>query len=135
MVVDLKLQTNIIFFGSKHGSDLIKIIHESDIAVVPSAYEEPYGGVSLELLAAGKNIIVSSHTGLVECIGDAGLVFKRGDAYSLYQSMLKLLSDQSLAKSQLENAVAQLELFDEVRLTKGYLEIYERVIQKVVMRR
>ena len=130
MTQELHLQANVSFLGSKFGSELVDIINQSSIGVVPSAYEEPMGGVSLELLAAGKNIIVSENGGHAECVGAAGLKFKNGDAKSLYKCMLKLLTNDILANEQREKALIQLKLFDEMELTKKYLHIYINVIEK-----
>lgn len=130
MAVELELENNLFFLGSKQGAELLDIISQAKIGVVPSAYEEPMGGVSLELLAAGKNIIVSEFGGLAECVGNAGLKFKNGDVSSLYNCMIKLLTDESLAQQQLEDASTQLELFDELRLTQKYVEIYKEVLEK-----
>jgi hypothetical protein len=39
--------------------------------------------------------------------------------------MIKLLTDESLAKQQLENSSLQLEKFDELHLTEKYINIYK----------
>ncbi|MEH2028142.1 MAG: glycosyltransferase family 4 protein [Nostoc sp.] len=130
MVKELKLELNVSFLGSKYGSELTDIISMAKIGIIPSAYEEPMGGVALELLAAGKNVIVSEFGGLAECVGNAGLKFKNGDANSLYECMKKILTDDALIKQQQEKALVQVELFDEVKLTKIYIEIYQHIIQK-----
>ncbi|MFM6271939.1 MAG: hypothetical protein ACKPFA_36435, partial [Dolichospermum sp.] len=63
-------------------------------------------------------------------VGEAGLKFKNGDAKSLYECMLKLLTDPILAKQQQEKSLTQLKLFDELELTKKYVDIYTDVINK-----
>lgn len=128
LVQELHLTKNVFFLGSRSGNELVEIIGNSHIAVVPSVWEEPFGGVTLELLAAGKNIIVSAFGGHAECVGDAGLKFKNGDFRSLYECMVRLITDRALAEQQLENATIQLNAFDEVKLTKRYLELYEEVL-------
>ncbi|MFB2922036.1 glycosyltransferase family 4 protein [Aerosakkonema funiforme] len=130
LVQQLSLTNNVFFFGSKSGQELVEIIGKSHIAVVPSVWEEPFGGVTLELLAAGKNMIVSEFGGHAECVGEAGLKFKNGDDRGLYECMIKLIKDSSLAEKQLESAAFQLDAFDEVKLTKRYIELYEEVITK-----
>jgi glycosyltransferase involved in cell wall biosynthesis len=130
LVHELGLTSKIFFFGSKSGNELVEIISKSRIAVVPSVWEEPYGGVTLELLAAGKNLIVSEFGGHAECVGDAGLKFKNGDIHSLYQCMVKLLKDNYLAEQQLEKGAIQIDAFDEVKLTQKYLKLYEQVISR-----
>lgn len=133
LVRELGLTNQVFFFGSKSGDELVEIISKSRIAVVPSVWEEPFGGVTLELLAAGKNLIVSEFGGHAECVGDAGLKFKNGDIQSLYQNMVKLLKDKFMAEQQLKKGLIQLESFDEVKLTKKYLEIYEQIIYSKLM--
>jgi glycosyltransferase involved in cell wall biosynthesis len=128
-VGELNLTKNISFLGPKYGDALIEIIGRAMIGVVPSAYEEPYGGVSLELLAAGKNVIVPNRGGISECIGKAGLTFENGDATDLCRCMVKLLADEPLRKQQRSYAIEQLDAFDEIRLTQVYLNIYHDVIR------
>ena len=125
---ELNLTNNISFLGPKYGISLVEIVEKAMIGVVPSAYEEPYGGVSLELLAAGKNVIVSNKGGLAECIGKAGLTFDNGNALDLCRCMVKLLEDEALRQQQRSYAVQQLEAFDEVKLTDVYLNLYRDVI-------
>jgi glycosyltransferase involved in cell wall biosynthesis len=126
---ELGLKEKIFFLGSKEGVDLIRAIAQARIGIVPSRWEEPMGGVSLELLAAGKNIIVSTKGGHAECIGNAGLKFPNGDYHALYKCMLMLLTNTSLATQQKDNAAAQLCAFDEIELTRNYIKIYEQVIE------
>lgn len=130
LVSDLNIADKVVFFGSKSGTELLKIIAQSQIAVVPSVWEEPMGGVALELLAAGKNMIVSELGGHAECVGNAGLKFTNGNYLSLYECMVKLIADDALAKQQLHNASHQIGVFDEIQLTKRYIDIYESVIKK-----
>src|SRR2546429_5148004 len=129
MVEELKLNKNVFFLGPKRGTDLVETVAQSRIGIVPSRWEEPMGGVSLELLAAGKNIIVSANGGLAECVGDAGLKFTNGDYRTLHKCMLTLLTDTSLAIQQKEKAAIQINAFDEIELTKKYISLYEQVIQ------
>jgi glycosyltransferase involved in cell wall biosynthesis len=130
LVLELHLTKNVFFLGAKYGAKLLEVIGQSQIAVVPSVWEEPMGGVALELLAAGKNLIVSEFGGHAECVENAGLKFKNGDCLSLYECMIKLLTDESIAKEQLENAAIQVNIFDEVELTKRYVEIYRNLTEK-----
>lgn len=130
LVSELQISDYVFFLGSQSGKNLLEIIAQSKIAVVPSVWEEPMGGVALELLAAGKNIIVSEFGGHAECVGDAGLKFKNGDYQSLYECMIKLLTDESLAQQQLENASIQIERFDEEILTQKYIDLYQSVLNQ-----
>ncbi len=131
LVNKLNLEQKISFLGSKRNQALLDVINQAKIAVVPSVWEEPMGGVALELLAANKNLIVSASGGHAECVGDAALKFRNGDVDSLYNCMKKLLTEPSLAKEQQAIAKKRIELFDEVKLTQKYLELYADVINSV----
>ncbi|MEO1389781.1 MAG: glycosyltransferase family 4 protein [Cyanobacteria bacterium J06634_6] len=126
----LNLQNNVYFLGSHRGDDLIEIIEQAEIGVVPSIWEEPMGGVSLELLAAGKKMIVSEFGGHAECLKDASLSFPNGDYVSLSQKMKLLISDHNIAKKISENATLKIQDFNETELTKKYVEIYEKVLSE-----
>ena len=59
--VELAVSDKVTFLGSRKGNDLLDIIKKCEIGIVPSYWEEPMGGISLELLAAGRIIIVSKN--------------------------------------------------------------------------
>ncbi|MBD6617931.1 glycosyltransferase family 4 protein [Komarekiella sp. 'clone 1'] len=130
MVTDLQLSDKVHFLGSKHGTELMEVISQAAIGVVPSAWEEPMGGVSLELLAAGKIVITSEFGGHAECIGDAGLKFKNRDYQSLFECMNNLINNQNLGKKLLNNSSKIIEKFDDIKLTTKYIEIYEKILNR-----
>ena len=130
LTTSLRLQHNVYFLGSKRNQDLIEAIEQAEIGVIPSIWEEPMGGVSLELLAAGKKVIVSEQGGHAECVGGAGLTFKNGDSHSLCQQMKTLLDDQNKARILKECTSERVESFDEMTLTQNYTEIYRSVLEE-----
>ena len=76
----LGIEGNMHFAGRQSGQALVDWVGQGAVGVVPSAWEEPMGGVAIELMAAGRGLIVSQRGGLAECAGDAGLLFPNGDA-------------------------------------------------------
>lgn len=124
LVTELELDKRIFFLGTQKGKDLIKTISQAKIAVVPSIWQEPMGGVALELLAAQKNLIVSLYGGHAECVGEAALKFPNGDINALCQCMVKLLAEPELAQQQHQVAQERIELFDEIKLTQEYIKLY-----------
>lgn len=60
--------------------------------VIPSLWEEPFGLVALEGLAAGCSVIASDGGGLPEAVGNFGLLFKRGDVHDLAEQLRKAYS-------------------------------------------
>jgi glycosyltransferase involved in cell wall biosynthesis len=120
---DLDLTDNVYFLGPKKGENLFEIISQSEIGVVPSYWEEPMGGVSLELMAAGKIVIVSKNGGMPEVIGEAGLTFENGNSLDLYDKMNLVLSDNQLKMRLKANREIQISKFDPLELTKAYIDI------------
>ncbi|MBD2230095.1 glycosyltransferase family 4 protein [Phormidium tenue] len=125
----LKLQDKVFFLGAKRGQDLIRVIEQATIGIVPSIWEEPMGGVSLELMAAGKVVITSSRGGHSECVGDAGLKFENGNYNQLCNSMKILVSDHDCFIELCNNIRNQISMFDEFELTQRYAEIYKQCIE------
>ncbi len=127
---ELKLTQQVTFAGRQTGRALMEHICKAPIAIVPSEYEEPMGGIALELLATGRNIIVSANGGMAECMGNAGLTYVNGDARHLCDRMKELSENKLLRQQQRDMAIAQLEKFDEMILTRKYLEVFEAAVRK-----
>lgn len=125
---DLRLEKNVHFLGMLRGDELINVVGSASIGIVPSEYEEPMGGVALELLAGGCNVIVAKRSGMAECVGDAGMLFDNGSADELCSCMKTLLENPDVAARQRDNAKAQLDLFSETRLVARYIKIYQGLI-------
>jgi len=87
------------------------------------------GGVAVELMAAGRGLIVSEQGGLAECAGDAGLCFANGDPDALAQCMLKLLNDPQLRSSLGERALQRADLFAPGRFVDQYIELMRATLR------
>ena len=125
---EVGVENRVVFAGRKTGRELIALIQQSEIAVVPSEWEEPMGGVALELLAAGKPVIVSRNGGLAECVGDAALLFENGDHVMLAECMTRLLGDKELTATLKAKAEGQLRQFDPENLAAQYVRLFESVL-------
>lgn len=130
MTAQLGLEDNVVFAGRKTGKELLELIHSCRVAVVPSEWEEPMGGVALELLAAGKPVIVSRNGGLVECVGDAALVFDNGNHEMLAHCMTRLLEDEPLIAMLQKQASMQLSRFDPEGLARQYINLFNHLLGK-----
>jgi len=127
---NLNILASITFAGKKTGEELIHLVSLCNIAIVPSEWEEPMGGVALEMMAAGKNLIVSKNGGLAECTGNAALTFTNGNAIELAVCMERLLIDELLKKQQLQEAEIQLKKFDEATLSEKYISLFREITSK-----
>lgn len=130
MIAENSLENNVTMAGRKTGQELTDLIHACRIAIAPSEWEEPMGGVALELLSAGRNIIVSSNGGMAECVGKGGMTFYNGDADALANVMKTLWSDKDLQQQQKEEAKKQLENFKlEVRVAE-HVKLFKELVNK-----
>jgi glycosyltransferase involved in cell wall biosynthesis len=129
MVSQLGIQDHIVFAGRKTGQELTDLIHSARIAVVPSEWEEPMGIVAIELMAAGRNIIVSESGGLKECVEAAGLTFPNGNAEALARCMARLLDDQELSEAQKKIGVEQVRKFDPVLKVDQYISLFKSILK------
>ena len=131
-VTSLRLGAHVDFAGQKVGPELVQAMTLGKVAIVPSEWEEPMGGVALELMAAGRPIVVSERGGLAECVSDGGWTFPNGDHAALAEVMAALLDDEWLRHSKTAQAQRVLERFDEAALTRQYLKVYAEVSGQAV---
>ena len=125
---DLNLNNHIKFAGKKTGQDLVDSIYLAPIAIVPSEWHEPMGGVALELLSAGRCMIVSEFGGLKECVGKAGLTFPNGDFIALAERMVKLERDPELRENLLSHRAEFLLQFNPEKLVKQYISMLKEYV-------
>ena len=71
-------------------------LRKAHINVVPSRWDEPFGLVTPEGMATGLATVASRTGGTPEIIGDAGLLFERGDADGLAAHLERLVRDEPL---------------------------------------
>jgi glycogen synthase len=124
---ELQILSMVSFVGNQSGEELVKWISKGKIAVIPSDWYEAMGGVALELMAAGKNLIVSEKGGLKECVGNAALTFPNGDSEALADRMIRLLTDASLREAQLREASTRIKAFNPEFSICQYIDLLKEV--------
>jgi glycosyltransferase involved in cell wall biosynthesis len=130
LIAENGIDNKVVMAGKKTGQELTDLIHSCKIAVAPSEWEEPMGGVALELMSAGRNIIVSRNGGMAECVGKGGMTFLNGDADELANVMQLLWSDSELQACQKEEAKKQLKDFLLEERIKEHVKLFEELLKK-----
>ena len=69
------------------------VLETADLCVVPSRFDETFGLVAAEAMAAGVPVVVSDRGALPQVVGSAGLVVPAGDAAALRAVLEPLLRD------------------------------------------
>ena len=80
----------------KHKKTL-SLLNQSEIAVVPSKWEEPFGRTSLEASSRGCATIISNRGGLTETT-DHAIVLKKLNSKELYKEIKKLIINIKIRK-------------------------------------
>lgn len=79
----------------------LKLYSQTDIVVVPSLWEEAFGLVAVEAMAAGLPVCASRTGGLQEIVvhGETGGLFERGNSSELATLLESLLKDEGLRQA------------------------------------
>lgn len=123
MVKDMGLTSFVTFTGALSGDTLVAALNRHKYMLVPSVWKEPFGNVALEGMACGCLPIVSDGGGLSDAVGNAGLVFKRGDVESLVETIKDLLADPEMEKNLRAHADAHLRNHYPDVVSAKYLDV------------
>ncbi|MFT4061217.1 MAG: glycosyltransferase family 4 protein [Edaphocola sp.] len=89
----LNLSKNVRIEGRKTPEEINNILNRHRYILVPSRWEEPFGLVALEGMAAGCWPIVSDGGGLPDAIGGIGSIFERNNEEDLLAKMSKAVAE------------------------------------------
>lgn len=96
LAADIAHDPRIRYVGYR--SDIQNVYHSSDIVVMPSRWDEPFGLINIEAGASRRPIVAAAVGGIPEIIvhGETGFLFERGDAASFGAYLLQLVQDEQL---------------------------------------
>ena len=108
--------------GFINHKNTLRVLNESEIAVVPSKWDEPFGRTALEASSRGCATILSNKGGLTETTDNA-IVLKKLDARSLQKEIRKLINSpkirkkiQVLGRKNIKHLVKEnTKLIDQIR--------------------
>lgn len=122
----LKIKEKVIFTGFIDYKSVPSYLKMSDIAVVPSMWEEPFGLTVVEAMAAGLPLITTRSGGIPEiCEGVATIVNRENIVNNLANAIFDLYNypekRQAMAKASLERS----KLFDKETYAKNFFAAIE----------
>lgn len=99
-VRELNLTECVEFLGYVPNEDLASLWRVADVLAVPSLWEEPFGIVAAEALAAGVPVVATRGGGLEEILEDqrSGYLVDPGNAEQLAEKLYDILRDRSAAE-------------------------------------
>lgn len=125
LTAQLGLRERVHFSGPVRGSELVALLQQHKILVVPSRYDEPFGVVALEGVACGCVVVGSCGGGLPEAIGPCGLTSPNGNAPALAALLERLLHAPNECARLLANAPEHLARFHPTTIAQSYLKLFQ----------
>ncbi len=136
IVVDLKLNNNVEFLGSKSHHEIADYYNLADAVVLPSVTSrlgtESFGLVLVEAMACKACVIGSSSGGIKDAIKDNfnGLIFEEKNYHELAQKIMKVLADKNLKERLSKNALKfARENYDWEIISKKFIKLYEELLK------
>ncbi|MBE9109136.1 glycosyltransferase family 4 protein [Nodosilinea sp. LEGE 07298] len=127
--IDLGIDAQVTFVGSKTGDELVTLLNQHHILVIPSRWYEPFGVVALEGIACGCVVVGSSEGGLKDAIGDCGITFPNGDEVALTDNLRRLLTQPDLLARYRTHASSHLAKHRQAVVAKAYLQVLQSACQ------
>ena len=124
----LGVAAQLLFLGKREGEEVVCLLNEHRILVVPSRYNEPFGIVALEGIACGCLVIGSRGGGLKEAIGRCGPTFANGDANELARLLEAALADTGRFAAPPEAVSDHLDRHGSGRVVAAYLQVLEQAV-------
>jgi glycosyltransferase involved in cell wall biosynthesis len=124
----LDLSAQVTFAGAKQTEEVADLLHQHQLLVIPSRYDEPFGIVALEGIACGCAVIGSAGGGLPEAIGPCGVTFPNGDINALAQRIEELLARPEERGRLLSESANHLSKFDPAKIAKRYVAVFESLL-------
>lgn len=132
----LGLERAVVFAGTIPNTDIPQYENACDLLVMPSR-REPFGIAAIEAMACAKPVVGTRVGGLKEVIddGETGLLVEPDHAAELASAVLRVLSDDALAKRLGNNARRKVEAeFDWAGVGRRTAALYGQVLGDAVSR-
>jgi len=120
---------NIIFHGAIYDKKIKReIFLDSDILLVPSFGEEPFGIVILEAMAHGLPIISSNRGGLGEIVKTNKIgITCEPTAKNIVKFIKKLISNENLYKKLSMNGYEKIKNYSSIKIFEEYRKLFESI--------
>jgi len=112
--------------------EVVPYLNCMDVLVLPSLtmphWKEQFGHVLIEAMACEVPVIGSSSAEIPNVIGDAGLIFKEGDADDLYEKLNMVITNATLRNVlALKGKERVLQLYTHKKIAENIYQIYQEL--------
>lgn len=130
MVKELAIIKNVSFEGMLEGEELVNCLNKHKYILIPSRGIEGFGNIALEGMACGCLPIVSDAGGLVDAVGEAGIIFERNNMDSFCREVKRLLNNKGLEEKIRNNVPNKLKEHHPEYVSRKYFEIIKGTFSK-----
>jgi phosphatidylinositol alpha-mannosyltransferase len=125
-----KLGDRVAFLGKLSDGDLSKVFEMSHVFVAPSLGGESFGVILLEAIRAKIPVIASDIDGYRWVLDGEkyGLLSAPGDSKMLAQTIDKLLKNEVLRNTLINESQKRLKMFDADFVVEKYVNQYESLV-------
>lgn len=124
-VKELSLEEKVQFLGRVPDEHLPALYRQAKVFLFPSFYEG-FGLPPLEAMACGTPVITSNLSSLPEVVGEAGILVNPHSNAELSVAMKKLLSDEELYQSMVQQLPNQVKKFSWDTAATQTLEVFQK---------
>ena len=128
LVLELGVRERVSFAGWVPHEMVGQYYTTADVFVHPAIFAEPFGRTILEAMQFQVPLVVSNIGAPPEVVGDAGLVFQRGNVDDLVQKLEMICRDKELRQRLSSNCPKVLQAYEPDELLGRILEVYHHVL-------
>lgn len=111
--------------------DVVELLAGCDVVLVPTTVPEGFGLVAVEAMRAGTPVVAYGHGGVVEVVGDCGVLAPPGDRAALGSAVARLLADEQAAARLGACGPRRAELFTAEATVAGMRARYREATSRV----
>jgi len=117
------------YYGFLSGQHKEAVMLESDVAIMPSIWDEPFGRSVIEAFSYAIPVIGSSAGAIPELIDDGkdGLVFHSGNKNDLKKKITQFVSHPQIINEFIMNSAKKAKKFSHEAQRSVFLSIYESI--------
>lgn len=119
-----KINANVVFADKKGHTEIVNILQDSDIFILPSLNEGMSNSI-LEAMATGLPIITTDTGGSKELVDDNGLIIEKESSTSLKEAIEKLTNNHELIYNMGNNSRDRAKAMSWAKVAGEYKDIYE----------
>jgi len=129
LVAELNIYKKVVFTGEVSHQDIWQYYRTADVFVHPANWAEPFGRIVLEAMQFRLPLIVSNVGAPPEIVGNAGLVFEKGNVDKLLQKLQLVYKDEKLRHKLSSNCFRILRDYKRDSIINRVIAVYQKALE------